>query len=139
MLSQHADVGYLLELMKDGSDGLAYLLKERIYDGEQLVHALLETHRGGSVIDPVLVDALVRRRRLDRASPLDDLSPRELDVLREMAQGRSNAAVARRLSLSESSIEKHVSAIFAKLRLGEEPDVHRRVPAVAAYLRATGS
>ena len=138
VLSQHADEGYVVELLKHGADGLAYLLKERVGDREQLVHALHETRRGGSVIDPVLVDALVGRRRLDQASALAALTPREFDVLREMAQGRSNIAIAKRLSLSESSIEKHVSAIFGKLGIGEEPQVHRRVAAVVTYLRATG-
>lgn len=137
VLSQHADEGYALELFKHGADGLAYLLKERIGDRDQLVHALDETTRGGSVIDPVVVDALVGRRRLDRT--LAQLTARELDVLREMAQGRSNAAVATKLYLSESSIEKHVGAIFTKLGLTEEPQLHRRVAAVVTYLRATAS
>ena len=138
VLSQHAEAGYVLELLRHGADGLAYLLKERIGDREQLVHALRETSRGGSVVDPVLVDALVGRRRLEQDSGLADLTDRELDVLRAMAQGLSNAAVAKALFLSESSIEKHVSAIFAKLGLAEEPHLHRRVAAVVAYLRATG-
>ena len=136
VLSQHAEAGYVLDLVRHGSEGLGYLLKERIGDRDQLVHALRETARGGSVIDPVLVDALVGRRRLERSSGLADLTERELDVLRAMAQGMSNAAVAASLYLSESSIEKHVSAIFAKLGLTEEPRVHRRVAAVVAYLRA---
>jgi DNA-binding NarL/FixJ family response regulator len=139
VLSQHAEAGYVLELLRHGADGLAYLLKERIGDRDQLVHALRETARGGSVIDPVLVDALVGRRRLEHASGLAELTDRELDVLRAMAQGLSNAAVAKALFLSESSIEKHVSAILAKLGLAEEPQLHRRVAAVVAYLRATGS
>jgi DNA-binding NarL/FixJ family response regulator len=138
VLSQHADAGYVLDLVQHGAGGLGYLLKERIGDRDQLVGALRETHRGGSVIDPVLVDALVGRHELQRASGLADLTDRELDVLRAMAQGLSNAAVARALFLSESSIEKHVSAIFAKLDLAEEPRVHRRVAAVVAYLRSTG-
>lgn len=138
VLSQHADEGYALELFRDGADGLAYLLKERIGDRGQLVHALAETCRGGSVVDPVLLDALVGRRRRDPASALDELTDREMDVLREMAQGRSNAAIAARLYLSESSIEKHVGAIFGKLRLGGGPDLHRRVAAVVTYLRAGG-
>jgi DNA-binding NarL/FixJ family response regulator len=138
VLSQHADAGYVLDLVRHGAGGLGYLLKERIGDRDQLVGALRETHRGGSVIDPVLVDALVGRHELQRASGLTDLTDREMDVLRAMAQGLSNAAVARALFLSESSIEKHVSAIFAKLGLAEEPRVHRRVAAVVAYLRSTG-
>jgi DNA-binding NarL/FixJ family response regulator len=138
VLSQHAEEGYALELFRNGADGLAYLLKERIGDRAQLVHALAETCRGGSVVDPVLLDALVGRRRLAPASALDQLTPREMDVLREMAQGRSNAAIAGRLYLSESSIEKHVGAIFGKLGVGEGRDLHRRVAAVVAYLKATG-
>lgn len=139
VLSQHAEAGYVLDLVRHGADGLGYLLKERIGDRDQLVHALRETARGGSVIDPVLVDALVGRRRLEQTSGLADLTERELDVLRGMAQGMSNSAVAATLYLSESSIEKHVSAIFAKLGLAEEPRLHRRVAAVVAYLRAAGS
>ena len=139
VLSQHAEAGYVLDLLQHGSDGLGYLLKERIGDREQLVHALRETARGGSVIDPVLVDALVGRRRLEQTSGLADLTDRELAVLRAMAQGQSNSAIAAGLYLSESSIEKHVSSIFAKLGLAEEPQVHRRVAAVVTYLRAAGS
>ncbi len=138
VLSQHADAGYVLDLVRHGAGGLGYLLKERIGDRDQLVGALRETHRGGSVIDPVLVDALVGRHELQRTSGLTDLTDREMDVLRAMAQGLSNSAVARALFLSESSIEKHVSAIFAKLDLAEEPQLHRRVAAVVAYLRSTG-
>lgn len=137
VLSQHADEAYAFELFQHGADGLGYLLKERIGDREQLVHALRETHRGGSVIDPIIVDALVGRRRLDVASPLADFTGRELDILNLMAQGRSNGAICQELSLSESSVEKHVSAIFAKLGLFEEPHVHRRVAAVVAYLEAS--
>jgi DNA-binding NarL/FixJ family response regulator len=138
VLSQHADEAYVLDLLSEGADGLGYLLKERVGDRAQLVHALRETSRGSSVIDPTLVDALVGRRRLEAASEMDRLTERELDVLREMALGRSNAAIARQLSLSVSSIEKHVNAIFAKLGMSEEPDLHRRVAAVVAYLRTTG-
>jgi DNA-binding NarL/FixJ family response regulator len=138
VLSQHADAGYVLELLQHGADGLGYLLKERIGNRDQLVAALRATARGGSVIDPVLIDALVGRRRLEKASGLAELTDRELDVLRAMAQGLSNAAVAKTLFLSESSIEKYVSTIFTKLGLAEEPQLHRRVAAVVTYLRATG-
>jgi DNA-binding NarL/FixJ family response regulator len=138
VLSQHAGAGYVLELLQHGADGLGYLLKEPIGDLEQLVAALRATARGGSVIDPVLIDALVGRRRLEKASGLAELTDRELDVLRTMAQGLSNAAVAKTLFLSESSIEKYVSTIFTKLGLAEEPQLHRRVAAVVTYLRATG-
>ena len=138
VLSQHADEGYVIELLRDGVAGYGYLLKERVGDRDELVRALRETAAGGSVVDPVLVEALVRRRTAEPASPLRDLTPRELDVLREMAQGKSNAAVAASLSLSESSIEKYTNVIFSKLGLGEEPALHRRVAAVIAFLREQG-
>ena len=138
VLSQHAEAGYVLDLVRHGADGLAYLLKERIGDRDQLFLALRETARGGSVIDPVLVDALVGRRRLEQSSGLAELTDRELDVLRAMAQGLSNPAIAAGLFLSESSVEKHIGAIFGKLGLTEEPGLHRRVAAVVAYLRAKG-
>ena len=135
VLSQHADEGYVVDLVSEGAEGLGYLLKERVGDPGQLTRALRETSRGGSVIDPTLVDALMRRRRLDKRSALALLTARELDVLREMAAGGSNAAIAQALSLSQSSIEKHVNAIFSKLGLAEEPHLHRRVAAVVTYLR----
>ena len=135
VLSQHADEGYVVELISEGAQGLGYLLKERVGDRDQLTNALRETSRGGSVIDPTLVDALMRRRHLDKRSRLDVLTARELAVLREMAAGRSNAAIGQALSLSQSSIEKHVNAIFSKLGLAEEPRLHRRVAAVVTYLR----
>ena len=135
VLSQHADEGYVVELISEGAEGLGYLLKERVGDREQLTNALRETSRGGSVIDPTLVDALMRRRHLDKRSKLDVLTARELAVLREMAGGSSNAAIGQALSLSQSSIEKHVNAIFSKLGLAEEPRLHRRVAAVVTYLR----
>ncbi|MDQ3688807.1 MAG: response regulator transcription factor [Chloroflexota bacterium] len=140
VLSQHADEGYVIELLRDGVGGYGYLLKERVGDRDELVRALRETAAGGSVIDPVLVEALVRRRSVESASPLRDLTPREIDVLREMAQGKSNAAIADSLSLSESSIEKYTNVIFSKLGLGlgEEPTLHRRVAAVIAFLREQG-
>jgi DNA-binding NarL/FixJ family response regulator len=139
VLSQHADERYAVELFKHGADGLAYLLKERVGDRAQLVHALEEVHRGGSVIDPIIVDALIGRRRLDAASPLAHFTGRELDVLNLMAQGKSNSGIAQTLSLSESSIEKYVNAIFMKLGLNEEPHLHRRVAAVVTFLKATGT
>ncbi|HUH06218.1 MAG TPA: response regulator transcription factor [Egibacteraceae bacterium] len=136
VLSQHADAAYVVDLLDEGAEGLGYLLKERVADRAQLVHALRETSRGGSVVDPVLVDTLVRRRRLTAESGLESLTPRELDVLRHMAAGLSNAAIARSLSLSESSVEKASNMLFAKLGLTGEPSVHRRVTAVVTYLRA---
>ena len=136
VLSQHADESYALALFADGSAGLGYLLKDRIGDLEDLVHALREVRAGGSVIDPQIVDTLVRRRTARGDAALSTaLSPRELEVLREMAQGKTNAAIEQSLYLSASTVEKHVTAIFAKLRL-PETGVHRRVAAVLALLRS---
>lgn len=138
ILSQYADESYAFELFRNGTAGLAYLLKDRVGDLHQLLSALCEVVRGGSVIDPHVVDALVTRRARLRESPLTRLTARELDVLREMAQGRGNSGIARELSLSGSSVEKHVNAIFAKLDLASEQLVHRRVAAVLAFLRDAG-
>lgn len=135
VLSQHADEAYAFELLKDGTAGLAYLLKERVGDSDELLRALRETVAGRSVIDSAVVEALIARRKRLARSPLADLTPREMDVLREMAEGRTNAAIAARLSVSESAVEKHGNAIFSKLGLSEEKQVHRRVAAVLAFLR----
>ncbi|HEX2317918.1 MAG TPA: response regulator transcription factor [Streptosporangiaceae bacterium] len=135
ILSQYADESYAFELFRNGTAGLAYLLKDRVGDLHQLLGALREVTAGGSVIDPQVVDALVSRRARLQSSPLARLTPRELDVLREMAQGRGNAGIAQALFLSESSVEKHVNAIFAKLDLASEHQVHRRVAAVLTFLR----
>jgi DNA-binding NarL/FixJ family response regulator len=135
ILSQYADESYAFELFRNGTAGLAYLLKDRVGDLQQLLSALHEVARGGSVIDPQVVDALVARRVRLRESPLARLTPRELEVLREMAQGRGNAGITRDLSLSESSVEKHVNAIFTKLGLSGEHQVNRRVAAVLTFLR----
>jgi DNA-binding NarL/FixJ family response regulator len=133
VLSQHTDQSYAFELLRDGAAGLAYLLKDRLGDVEDLVHALREVSAGGSVIDPVVIDALVARRART-SSPLAALTARELDVLREMAQGRTNAGIEEHLHLSSSTVEKHVNAIFTKLQLTDAP-VHRRVAAVLAFLK----
>ena len=138
ILSQYADESYAFELFRNGTAGLAYLLKDRVGELHQLLAALREVAAGGSVIDPAVVDALVSRRVRLRESPLARLTPRELDVLREMAQGRGNAGIARELALSESSVEKHVNAIFSKLGLSGEQQVHRRVAAVLTFLRDAG-
>jgi DNA-binding NarL/FixJ family response regulator len=134
VLSQHTDQSYAFELLRDGAAGLAYLLKDRLGDVEDLVHALREVSTGGSVIDPVVIDALVARRARTTSSPLATLTARELDVLREMAQGRTNAGIEGQLRLSSSTVEKHVNAIFTKLQLTDAP-VHRRVAAVLAFLK----
>ncbi len=130
VLSQYADPAYALALLEHGSEGRAYLLKERVSEPAQLVKAIEEVVRGGSVIDPVVVDALVARRK----SPVERLSPREREVLEQMAQGRNNAGIAQALFLSERAVEKHINSLFSKLGLSEEPDVHRRVKAVLLYL-----
>ena len=138
ILSQYADESYAFELFRNGTAGLAYLLKDRVGDLHQLLAALRGVTCGGSVIDPQVVDALVTRRARLRESPLARLTARELDVLREMAQGRGNAGIAQELSMSESSVEKHVNAIFTKLDLATEQLVHRRVAAVLTFLRDAG-
>lgn len=134
VLSQHADEAYAFELFKQGTAGLAYLLKERVGDLDELLRALREVVAGRSVIDPRVVELLVMYRARRSESLVSTLSPRELDVLREMAQGKTNRTIAEALVLSESAIEKHVNAIFSKLGLTEEPQVHRRVAAVLAFL-----
>ena len=138
VLSQYVDETYAFELLRNGADGLAYLLKDRIGDLDRLRYALTEVVAGGSVIDQRVVDALVARRARLEDSALASLTARELDVLREMAQGRANAAIADALSVSESAVGKHVNAIFSKLGLSEEPHRHRRVVAVLTFLRESG-
>lgn len=135
ILSQHADEAYAYELLKDGSEGRAYLLKERVGDVDELLRALREVAAGRSVVDPLVVDALVARRARLTESALSELTARELDVLRAMAEGRSNPGIGAHLSLSESAVEKHISSIFLKLGLGAETHVNRRVAAVLAFLR----
>ena len=135
VLSQHADEAYAFELLKNGTAGLAYLLKERVGELEELLHALKEVSKGGSVIDPQVVETLVARRARLKESPVAQLTPRELDVLREMSEGKTNAAIADALVLSESAIEKHINSILAKFGLSEEPQLHRRVAAVLTFLR----
>ncbi len=138
VLSQYADETYAFELLKRGAAGLAYLLKDRVGDLDRLLHALREVVDGGSVVDPQVVEALVTRRARIEESALAQLTPRELDVLREMAQGRANGAIAEALFLSESAVGKHVNSIFAKLGLSSEIQLHRRVAAVLTYLRDSG-
>lgn len=134
VLSQHADASYASALFAAGTTGLAYLLKERVGDPDELVRALQAVSAGGSMVDPLVVDELVAAARRGAGSPLHALSGRELDVLREMAQGRTNGAIAARLYVSESAVSKHVAAIFAKLNLHESPGVDRRVSAVLTYV-----
>jgi len=134
VLSQYVEPTYALQLFDGGSQGRAYLLKERLSDVEQLVQAVHEVTNGGSVIDPKVVESLVDARSRTRHSPLEHLTPRELEVLSEIAQGKNNAAVAASLVLSERAVEKHINSLFSKLGLSQEPDVHRRVKAVLLYL-----
>lgn len=135
VLSQHADESYAFELLKNGTAGLAYLLKDRVGDLEELLRALREVSAGRSAIDARVVDALVRRRARRESSALENLTPRERSVLNEMAQGKSNAGIAAALVLSESAVEKHVSSILAKLGRPGEEGVNRRVAAVLTFLQ----
>jgi DNA-binding NarL/FixJ family response regulator len=134
LLSQYAEPGYATALLDGGSAGRAYLLKERVSDPGQLVAAVGEVARGGSVIDPAVVEVLVSASGRARSSPLAELTPRERDVLAHIAQGRSNAGVAAALHLSERAVEKHINVLFAKLGLAAEPDTNRRVKAVLMHL-----
>lgn len=134
MLSQYAEPEYALALLEHGSAGRAYLLKERVSDVDQLLRAIREVVAGGSVIDPRVVEGLVSARKRSRDSPLERLTPREHEVLAEMAQGRNNAGIAGALGLSERAVEKHINSLFSKLGLSEETDGHRRVKAVLVYL-----
>jgi DNA-binding NarL/FixJ family response regulator len=138
VLSQYANPSYALALLERGSAGRAYLLKERVDDLGQLVVAIRTVAEGGSVIDPKVVDALVAERGRREDSPLNQLTPRERDVLREMAEGKNNAAIAEALVLTERSVEKVIHSIFLKLGLTWEPSVHRRVKAVMLYLAESG-
>jgi DNA-binding NarL/FixJ family response regulator len=133
VLSQYSEPRYALALLETGSARRAYLLKERVDDIEQLVAAIRAVADGGSVVDPKVVDALMADR--GRAeSPLDELTPRERDVLREMAEGKNNAAIARVLFLTERSVEKVIHSIFVKLGIAWEQEIHKRVKAVILYL-----
>ena len=138
VLSQYTTPGYALALLEGGSEGRAYLLKERVKDIDQLVAAVRTVSEGGSVMDPKVVDALVAESARADESPLNELTPRERDVLREMAEGRNNAAIAEKLVLTERSVEKVIHSIFLKLGLTWEEAVHKRVKAVVLYLAESG-
>lgn len=135
VLSQYAEDEYAYELLKDGASGLGYLLKERVADVDDVVSALQEVARGGSVLDPKVVEGLVSRQDRLAHSPLARLTEREREVLEQMAQGKNNAAIASALFLTERAVEKHINSLFHKLGLSEETAVHRRVMAVLAFLR----
>jgi DNA-binding NarL/FixJ family response regulator len=133
IVSQYVEQAYATELLADGRGGLGYLLKDRIMDVDDFVSAVRRVGEGGAALDPEVVAQLLSRRRAD--SPLDALSPRELEVLGLMAEGRSNAAIAEQLVLTVGAVEKHVANILTKLRLRPSSEDHRRVLAVLAYLR----
>jgi DNA-binding NarL/FixJ family response regulator len=139
VLSQYVEEQYAFELLSEGVEGLGYLLKERVSDVDDIVRALHEVSRGGSVLDPKIVEALLARKAAETTSVLSALTDRELEVLQELATGRSNAATAKSLYMSERAVEKHVGSVFAKLGIVHESDVNRRVMAVLAFLEATGA
>ena len=134
VLSQFADPDYALALLDAGSQGRAYLLKERVNDPAQLATAIRMAVAGESVIDPKVVEVLVKARAMSAKSPLSDLTPREREVLAELAQAKSNAAIAESLVLTKRAVEKHINAIFMKLVLGNPDDVSRRVKAALVFL-----
>ena len=134
VLSQYVEPAYAVELLSGGSGRRAYLLKERVADVDELVDTITRVAAGGSVIDPRVVEALVSGGSASAPSELERLTPRERDVLAEMASGKSNAAIAKSLVLSERAVEKHSGNIFSKLGLTEEPDLNRRVMAVLTWL-----
>jgi DNA-binding NarL/FixJ family response regulator len=134
VLSQYADAEYALALLDKGAAGRAYLLKERVSDLDQLVNAIREVARGGSVVDSKVVENLIAARSRNKRSALADLTQREREVLASVAEGKNNAAIGKSLHLSEGAVEKHISSIFSKLGLSEEPAVHRRVKATLIYL-----
>ena len=134
VISQYDDPAYAVRLLEHGSDRLGYVLKERVHDGAQLAAAIRAVAAGGSVIDPKVVEALVAERARKEESPLHELTPREHDVLREMAEGKNNAAIAASLFLTERSVEKVIHSIFLKLGLGQGEDVSKRVKATLMFL-----
>ena len=138
VLSQYANPSYVLSLLEGSSARRAYLLKERVREVDQLVAAIQAVAEGGSVIDPKVVETLVAENARAEESPLNQLTPRERDVLRHMAEGKNNAAIAETLFLTERSVEKVIHSIFLKLGLTWEPSVHKRVKAVILYLAESG-
>jgi DNA-binding NarL/FixJ family response regulator len=139
VLSQYADPEYALALLEHGSSRRAYLLKERIRNRGELIGAIETVHRGGSVVDPAIVDLLIQARARVAQSRLSELTPRERELLGEIATGKSNAAIADSLFLTKRAVEKHVNSIFAKLDLPETQDVSRRVKATLIFLAEDGT
>jgi DNA-binding NarL/FixJ family response regulator len=134
VLSQYVEATYAMELLAESAEGVGYLLKDRVSDVNEFANAVRRVGEGGSALDPTIVSQLVGRRRRD--DPIDQLTPREREVLGLMAEGRSNSGIAEQLVVTERAVEKHVTSIFAKLRLPAAPEDHRRVLAVLAYLRS---
>ncbi len=134
VVSQYADPRYGLALLERGSDGRAYLLKDRLRNREHLISAVFAVASGGSVVDAKVVEALIAARTHDEHAPLEELTRRELEILGHMAQGKSNQAIAEELFLSKRAVEKHINAIFMKLGLAHAEDVSRRVKAALIYL-----
>jgi DNA-binding NarL/FixJ family response regulator len=134
VLSQYVEEGYALDLVGDAAGGVGYLLKDRVADVDRFVDAVRRVAEGGSALDPEVVAQLVGRARRD--DPLEDLTPREREVLELMAEGRSNHAIAEALVVTERAVEKHVTSIFGKLNLPPAPEDHRRVLAVLRFLRS---
>ncbi|MGK5639853.1 LuxR C-terminal-related transcriptional regulator [Streptomyces sp. URMC 126] len=132
VLSQHVEQLYAQELLADGTGGVGYLLKDRVFDAEQFVDAVRRVAAGGTAMDPQVISQLLSRRSQD--APLARLTPREREVIELMAEGRSNAAIAERLAITERAVAKHTSNIFGKLGLAPSDDDNRRVLAVLAYL-----
>ena len=133
VLSQYVEAGYAMELLADSAEGVGYLLKDRVSDVNEFADAVRRVGEGGSALDPTIVSQLVGRRRRD--DPIDQLTPREREVLELMAEGRSNSGIAEQLVVTERAVEKHVTSIFVKLRLPATAEDHRRVLAVLALLR----
>jgi DNA-binding NarL/FixJ family response regulator len=133
VLSQYVEPTYAMELLSESAEGVGYLLKDRVSNVDEFAAAVRRVGEGGSALDPAIVSQLVGRRRRD--DPLDQLTPREREVLELMAQGRSNQGIANELVVTERAVEKHVTSIFGKLRLPHATEDHRRVLAVLTYLR----
>ena len=137
VLSQYVEEDYAFELLADGVSGLGYLLKERVSDIDELVRALTDVSRGGSALDPKVVEGLMMRKAGEAKSPLNGLTDKERAVLEQMATGRTNATIATTLYMSERSVEKHISSVFLKLGLVDEGETNRRVMAVLTFVDAT--
>ena len=134
VLSAYIEETYALELLGEDAAGVGYLLKDRVWDGDRFAEAVRRVAEGGSALDPEVVSHMLGRRRIKE--PLQDLTPREYDVLALMAEGRSNQAIAEKLVISGRAVEKHVTSIFTKLKLAPAPEDHRRVLAVLAFLHS---